>query len=1198
MIARVPIDVRPEIQHALGSLKARIRTYVLMEGLALVVVLLGLAFWLSLAVDHFYFWLSKLELPVWFRAGFVSVAAGVAVFAFVSWVVLRLFRHIRSRALALVLERRFPELNDRLITAVELSDSTSGHESQLTIAMLERTVADVALVTQKLDIGEVFNKAPARRAVWTAIVLLASVLGFGVANADAFQRWAQAFLGWNEHYWVRDTDLVARVIAQPGDRIKNFRDANGESTVGRPGIYKHPRGGDLTILIEVPSPKELVVRQRSVRTRAEALLQSRTEDPGTPTAKKSAKSKTRPAAKSVKTAKTGESKLPIEDEKPPVVDPVRPAADAKPDDGSSECNDEPVDAPVGEPVEDKTTVTAEVDPEKAPSLPAEPADNGLAASPAPSASKLPANDRQKLEFRKLRLEQLQIQRELDGLPHQLALSLSQVALVNRAVNQFSSEIDDIEIKWLLAAEEGLDSHLSEVEWVVPERVELDYRLDSGSSNRVSLMPTADAQFKYTIPGLQDNVTFWFKGHDFANRKPYRVEVVDPPKIDGIVLAAKYPAYTKLNESLPRLKHVQGTQVALPEETHFTMRAASNKALTRARLQADTFEIILTPIQADGVGIAQLTVFATEEHPLREFGLPDEVLYRFRQFDEEAAIHAKVAEAKRRIRRLEDRKDDSNTVVEKGAVAELKPESAATALREVKDVHKLISAANADFAAFVGGLSDQPGAMREYLKSAVQTPLEVLDNDGFTKLTESLEGLRQGTAEADIRVLETRFLGEVLESQIDAALYELCDGTQFQLDFWLTNKSSVEDGVTEGGMIPLSPNQALRVYLEDTDDIIAAEPSHLRIDGIEDKPPVFDNLDPTGIGDVITRKARVPYKGTVRDDYGIVDARFHFKIDDEPEWQSRRFFNPPADEPTEFVLQREEDTPFEYFEVLPLDLNVGQELKLTVYAADGDNLNGPHTSRTKEFKFKIVTTEELLALLYAKEINMRRQFEQTIKEVDESRLALVENRLQLEQIQQLGEVSAEDASKKAELERLLQRVNSSPDRLLSKTAKNKGECEGVQVSFRDILDELVNNAVHTEKMVERIDDLIVKRLQSINENDFEAVDGALRLFKRSLDPKWKDSPTDRIGDGIKEMDLMLIHMRQVLAEMEDLAEFHEAITNLKKIITDQKGLTDDTGNEATKEAIKKLKGLEGLQGDEEPKSKKPPEKPSAEKKSGQ
>ena len=50
MIARVPVEVRPEIQHALGSLKARIRTYVVMEGIALVVALVGIAFWLSLGV--------------------------------------------------------------------------------------------------------------------------------------------------------------------------------------------------------------------------------------------------------------------------------------------------------------------------------------------------------------------------------------------------------------------------------------------------------------------------------------------------------------------------------------------------------------------------------------------------------------------------------------------------------------------------------------------------------------------------------------------------------------------------------------------------------------------------------------------------------------------------------------------------------------------------------------------------------------------------------------------------------------------------------------------------------------------------------------------------------------------------------------------------------------------------------------------
>src|SRR6266478_2542720 len=84
-------------------------------------------------------------------------------------VVLRLVRDFRTRALALVLERRFPELNDRLITAVELSESRRP-VSGLTAAMLQRTADEAADLSRRLELREVFNVRPLVRAIAIAVV--------------------------------------------------------------------------------------------------------------------------------------------------------------------------------------------------------------------------------------------------------------------------------------------------------------------------------------------------------------------------------------------------------------------------------------------------------------------------------------------------------------------------------------------------------------------------------------------------------------------------------------------------------------------------------------------------------------------------------------------------------------------------------------------------------------------------------------------------------------------------------------------------------------------------------------------------------------------------------------------------------------------------------------------------------------------
>src|SRR5579862_383196 len=93
-----PRPMRPAIARLLGQLKRRIRSYVLLEGTALVLVVLFSAFWLTLGIDWVYFRLTGLELPVWFRESVGITALLLAAFGALFWIGLRLFRRFRARA--------------------------------------------------------------------------------------------------------------------------------------------------------------------------------------------------------------------------------------------------------------------------------------------------------------------------------------------------------------------------------------------------------------------------------------------------------------------------------------------------------------------------------------------------------------------------------------------------------------------------------------------------------------------------------------------------------------------------------------------------------------------------------------------------------------------------------------------------------------------------------------------------------------------------------------------------------------------------------------------------------------------------------------------------------------------------------------------------------------------------------------------
>lgn len=823
-------DIHPQIHSLLAQLRGRIRRYVLLEGISLVVALLGLLFWISLGLDYAYFKASNLELPRWFRAGFDVAVVCLFSAAFMTWIGLRILRGFRSKALALVLERRFPELNDRLVTAVELSESTTGRETTLTQSMLDRTVGDVTHATGQLNLGDVFEKTPLRRAVMMAVVLVASVGGLAWANADVVNRWKAGFLDLEEEYWRRDVGLIVKVVAQPGDMVREFRDFQ----------YKHPRGGDLTLLIEVAEGKR-----------------------------------------------------------------------------------------------------------------------------------------------------------------------------------------------------------------VPERVYIKYRLAGGrGSGRAACSNVGERQFRHSIGSLLDSLEFTVTGGDFTNRTPYRVVVVNPPRIDRVVLESYYPDYTAKNridsETNTRFRDpvaVQGTQQSLPMETEFLLHAECNKPLVRVRIQYDQKELT--------------------------FGLPES------------------------------------------------------------------SGSSSGFVA----------------KLTVQTE----------------EGERQKSTPIDVP---------------EDGSWISKDGKQFTVPFVLssaqTDATRVRNGMIEtqfGKPLLMHPDALVRIFLEDDDEIISAEPARLTINGIVDQQPIVDT-QLEGIGTSITRKASIPLSGLITDDYGTTDARFEFLVDDEDAWQPRPFQNAPTGRPLDFRLMMSKGQEVERFEVLPLDLAVGQQLTLCVFAQDDDDLNGPHQSRSERYTFKIVSNEELLSLLYQKELNMRRRFERVLDEVKEIQKDLLLHRARIDERKKLvadGPRDEKEDEHRKKLSVIQNAVVSCAERSLHEIRQNANETAEIEQSFRDIREEMVNNAVDTRQMLERIDDRIVDSLHEINTRDYPSIDELIGLFKFANE-KERD-PTIEIDNGIDALSIIITRMERILLEMRKLETFQEALEILKSIIQQEGELIKKTKTEQKKKLIEGLKGLE-------------------------
>ncbi|MHC4402842.1 MAG: coiled-coil domain-containing protein [Planctomycetota bacterium] len=211
----------PAVESKLAALRRRIRRYVWVHGLAAAVAWLGVAFWISLGVD----WLFEPAVIV--RAVFLGAVGVVLAGVLCRLILRRAFVRLSNRNMAMLLERSFPQFDESLLTAVELSARADGL-GPYTRRMLDRTSRRAAEPIESVRFSRVFNPVPLRRAVLIALLLAAGILSFGVLAPEAFALWTRRCLRFGDELWPRNTRLV----------VEGFAD----------GVVKVARGDDLTVI--------------------------------------------------------------------------------------------------------------------------------------------------------------------------------------------------------------------------------------------------------------------------------------------------------------------------------------------------------------------------------------------------------------------------------------------------------------------------------------------------------------------------------------------------------------------------------------------------------------------------------------------------------------------------------------------------------------------------------------------------------------------------------------------------------------------------------------------------------------------------------------------------------------------------------------------------------------------------------------
>ena len=370
---------------------------------------------------------------------------------------------------------------------------------------------------------------------------------------------------------------------------------------------------------------------------------------------------------------------------------------------------------------------------------------------------------------------------------------------------------------------------------------------------------------------------------------------------------------------------------------------------------------------------------------------------------------------------------------------------------------------------------------------------------------------------------------------------------------------------------LDETVTLTANLFDRDGVMSENPQQIRIKAATDEPPQVE-MALRGIGSAVTPDVVLPWEGKIVDDYAVkqswieiqqtpagsvIPQRFRnlFTIGKQGESQAR----------VDFRLQRNQpDGP---------QLKPGDRLVVSAMADDNYDLSSdPHQGAGDSYELEVVSAEDLVAMLEARELGLRRRFEQIIEEMTQTRDMLVRVRVSdaktgagaepEDRLVEPGEKKEKkDPVKQAERDQTLRLLRTQQS--LQQARKSMQELGGVAGAFYEIRDELTNNRIDSQDRKERIENKVAAPIKTIADEMFPDLDERLsRLEKELLDDIDQQLYNLKIGDeaarlSVEKTDEILVQMNEVLQQMLDLEDFNEMLEIVRSMIKQQEKLITDT-----------------------------------------
>jgi hypothetical protein len=250
-----PFKIAASIRATLASLRGWIRVYILCETLAIVVIWLGVTFWCGFAVDYLPVLLGANEMPQVARSLLLlGIAGGTGYLLYRYWLA-RWFVPFTDRSLALLLERKYQQFHDSLVTSVEWENRRV--EPSLAADMLARSHDQAMASIGEVRLSTLFNLGPLVRNGLLALLCLGSVAVAYRQNPAGMRQAAERLYLLTDERWSRYAHIemlgveVRRTAATPSlTPVQLIPFVNG--------VVKVPRGANITLKVQADAKRPVV----------------------------------------------------------------------------------------------------------------------------------------------------------------------------------------------------------------------------------------------------------------------------------------------------------------------------------------------------------------------------------------------------------------------------------------------------------------------------------------------------------------------------------------------------------------------------------------------------------------------------------------------------------------------------------------------------------------------------------------------------------------------------------------------------------------------------------------------------------------------------------------------------------------------------------------------------------------------------